>query len=364
MYTRREALRSLAWVAAAAASGSVAAGCAKTPATGSSRTLSSDQASGLAESDKTRLAAGVEDRPFAVNVVSSFTTDLYRRLAVDSGNLVASPYSVAAALAMTRNGAHGTTAAEMDAVLHAPELDRLNRGMNALTALIESRAGSRERADGSQATVALDVANSLWGQRDTAWRRRFLDALATHYGAGMRLVDYRADPEAARDLINAWTSRRTHQRIPEILPAGVLDGLSRLVLVDAIYLKAPWEQPFEKQLTRLRPFTRDDGSRVNVDTMKGMLEGAGFGAGPGWQAARMLYAGGQLAMTVILPDRGGLSSWEQSLDGDRPMQILASVKTVPVLGLQLPRWTFRTQAQLNDHLTSPRDAHGLRRVRS
>ncbi len=341
----------MAWIGGALVAGPVLAGCAQRSDVNPTRPPGRGRAAGLAASAKARVEPRMQDTQPAVDAVSRFTSDLYQRLAATPGNLVASPYSVAVALAMTRNGARDQTADEMDGVLHAPPLSALNGGLNALTSLVESRAGRRERADGSLATVSLDVANSLWGQHDTTWRQEFLDVLATHFGAGMHLVDYKASPESARGRINAWTARQTHERIPEILPERVIDVLTRLVLVNAIYLKAPWERPFEPRLTQDRPFTRDDGSQVEVETMTGRLDHTGYGRGEGWQAARLLYAGGELAMTVILPD-AGLASFEQSLDAARLSQIVSSVKPVPVLRLQLPTWQFRTQAELKEHLSA------------
>jgi serpin B len=204
----------------------------------------------------------------AAGVVRAFGADLYRHLSRSAGNLVCSPYSVAVALAVGRTGARGQTATEMDRVLRAPRPQQLNDGLGALEALLEQRSGRVRRADGSAAeVVALRVANSLWGQQDLAWQTAFLDALARHYGAGIRLVDYRADEERARSQINAWTSEQAHGKIDQLMPQGVLDSLTRLVLVNAVYLKAPWEQPFEPNLTRVRPFSRADGSTVEVSPM-------------------------------------------------------------------------------------------------
>ena len=103
--------------------------------------------------------------------VQAFTGDLFERLAAKPGNPVCSPYSVAAALAMTRNGARGQTAQELDRVLGVRALDQFNGGLNLLTQLVEGRAGQQVRADGSKATISLDVANSLWGQRDIRWQQ-------------------------------------------------------------------------------------------------------------------------------------------------------------------------------------------------
>lgn len=128
-----------------------------------------------------------------------------------------------------------------------------------LTQLVAGRAGAQIRADGSKVTISLDVANSLWGQRDTRWQQTFLDVLARDYGAGIHLVDYKRDPESSRSMINGWTSDQTHGKISDLIPVGVLNPMTRLVLVNATYLKAPWEEPFDKLATNRQPFTRTDG---------------------------------------------------------------------------------------------------------
>jgi serpin B len=273
-----------------------------------------------------------------VRAIQTFTADLFERLALQPGNLVCSPYSVAEALAMTRNGARGQTAIEMDRVLHAPPLEELNGGLNSLLRLVEGRAGEQQRVDKSKATVSLNVANSLWGQRDIRWRQAFLDALARHYGAGMNLVDYQRRPEVARSRINHWTSDQTQGKIPELIPDGVLDDSTRLVLVNAIHLKAPWEEPFEKTVTSRRPFTRGDGSRVQVNMMATNLRQADFASGPGWRAARVRYAGRKLGMAVVVPDSGRTPLVQDLLSGTGLARILGAFKPTAALRLQIPRW--------------------------
>jgi serpin B len=245
MLSRREVLQGIAWAGAGLVCPAALVGCADESGRGST-TLGS---AGLAVSGVARVAGASADRLGAAQAVQTFTGDLFARLAVKPGNLVCSPYSVAVALAMTRNGARGQTAQELDRVLHAPQLEELNGGFNSLIQLVESRAGGQVRPDGSKATISLDVANSLWGQRDTRWRREFLDALARSYGAGIHLVDFRGDSETSRSMINRWTADQTHGKISELIPNGVLNALTRLVLVNAVYLKAPWDEPFRRSST-------------------------------------------------------------------------------------------------------------------
>jgi serpin B len=350
MLTRRAVLRSLAWATTGLMAEPLLTACGQS--TGSDGRQPVTGAIGVAAADMSREQGSAQARPDAVDAVQALTADLYRSLAVTPGNMVCSPYSVAVALAMTRNGARGSTARQMDEVLHAPPLDRFNAGLNALTRLVESRAGEQVRADGSKATVSLDVANSLWGQRDTRWEPAFLAALARNYGADMRLVDFVSQPDVARTLINGWTADQTHDRITDIIPAGVLDALTRLVLVNAICLKAPWEEPFFPKLTQRRPFQLSDGSVVDADTMTGSLGSASFAAGPGWRAARLPYAGRRLAMTVIVPDQPNSDQLDRLLDQARLAQILTSPRPVPLLSLQLPRWRFRLQIDLKSQLAA------------
>ncbi|MGZ4459229.1 MAG: serpin family protein [Nocardioidaceae bacterium] len=290
-----------------------------------------------------RTPGGEQDVSPAVDAVQAFTAELFGRLASEPGNLVCSPYSVATALAMTRNGARGRTAEQMDAVLHVPALASFNAAMNALEQRLR-QAGAPDDPGANRPEVA--VASSLWGQRGMRWEPGFLDALARWYGAGMRQVDYRV-PTAAASEINRWTSEQTHGRIPRLVPPEALDK-ALLVLVNAVYLRAAWAEPFVAGVTSRRPFTTSARNRVDADMMSGVLHHAGYTRGPGWSAARVPYARGQIAMAVVVPEAGvELRGVESALDGPGLARLLGGFEPVPAIRVELPRWTMRTKAALN-----------------
>ncbi len=350
MITRRDTLRVLALLSLAAGTPGLLSACGSDE--GDSRghgDVASNDDLRLVSADVDRAAGLPEAVPDVVASLQQLAGRLYGELAAEDGNLALSPYSIAVALAMTANGAGGKTLAEMREVLGADDLARYNGGLNALTQSLEGLAGTKERGDGSTAELALDTANQLFGQHDTPWTKAFLEVLAREFGAGMRTVDFEAATEAARELINAWTADQTHDRIPEIIPPGVLDALTRLVLVNAIYLKAPWEEPFEEQLTESRPFHVPSGS-VAVDTMTGHPF-ATVTRGDGWQAARLLYAGGEVAMTIVLPDDGRLADVEASIAQGGLDAITANGKSMQ-LDLRLPKWTFRSDLPLKETLVA------------
>ncbi len=292
-------------------------------------------------------ADATDDTAAAVASTDALGTDLYRRLVATAGdgNLLLSPYSIELALAMTRNGAVGPTRDQMDAVLHAGSGDGLDRSLNALDQALASRSGHR----GDQVRsgdVSLAAANSLWGQRGFAFEQPFLTTLAADYGAGMHLVDYQSDADGARRTINQWVADHTNDKIPDLLPAGALDDLTRLVLANALYFKAPWALPFTDAGSQ--PFTRADGTVIQAPAMAASRT-ATYGTGPGWQAAAIPYVGRELSMVVIVPD--DLAAFERSLDGPTLASIGAAT-TQPLGRLQLPPFTFRSTAQLQAPLSA------------
>jgi serpin B len=286
-----------------------------------------------------RAAAGV------AAAMREFTLDLWDAVGEPAGNLALSPYSIAVALAMTTNGAAGETAQKMQAVLHIDSLATYNAGMAALTQELAALAGP-VTVNGKGDEIALDPANQLFGDQATHWLREFLTVLAKEYGAGMRTVDFRHDTDGSRAQVNAWTAQQTHDRIKVILPPGSVDTATRLVLVNALYFKAPWESPFEKGATAPGLFTRGDGTKVTAQLMLAD-QGPTYVEGLHFRGARLAYAGGRLAMTVALPDPGSESAALRDL--------LAHGLTgsgQQGLRLTMPRWTYRVATDLSDPLRS------------
>ena len=285
-----------------------------------------------------------------IDATVPFAFDLYRELASGDENLVFSPHSIAIALAMTRAGALGETATAMDEVMHTTALPDVHAGFNGLDQTLAGRGGEQERDDGTTATLVLNITNALWGQTGTTFLDPFLETLATNYGAGMNLVDYVADAEAARVEINDWVADHTEHRITDLIPEGALSSLTRLVLTDAVYLLAPWEHPFEDESTEPAPFTRLDGSKVDSDMMRlsADLRYARVGE---LQAVELPYVGQQLAMLVLVPDDGSFVNIESTLGSELLADVVDSLEGRTVR-LGLPRFEFRTQAGLADTLRS------------
>lgn len=275
---------------------------------------------------------------------TAFATDLYQRVRGEPGNLFMSPHSISTALAMTYAGAAGDTATQMAQALHftLPE-PQLHAAFDALDLALASRA---TQAHGDTIPFRLTTANALFGQDGWPFVPAFLDTLAQFYGAGVRVLDFEADPEAARTTINDWVEDRTNDRIQDLLPPGSITANTRLVLANAIYFSAAWSTPFEASQTADRPFHLASGATVDVPTLHANGEYA-YGEGPGFRAAELTYDGEQLSMIVIVPDE--LAAFEAAFDADALAGVIGSL-TPHEVDLSLPKFRFDAPLGLKDHL--------------
>ncbi len=173
-----------------------------------------------------------------------FALGLFQQLRGREGNLFFSPHSISVALAMTYAGARGATQQQMQQALrfNLPAAS-LHPAFNALQLELAKR--EKDRRDDKQTNFKLSVVNALWGQTGYTFLPDFLDLLAQNYAAGMRLLDYKADPDAARKVINDWVAQQTADKIKDLIPQAAIDPLTRLVLTNAIYFNAPWFDPFK-----------------------------------------------------------------------------------------------------------------------
>lgn len=271
-----------------------------------------------------------------------FAWQLYRALRAERGNVVLSPYSISTALGMTYAGARGETETEMAGALELtlPQA-ALHPAFNRLDLDLASRGSSG---------FVLETVNQLFGQTGYDFVPEFLDTLATSYGAGLRTLDFAADPEGARQRINRWVFAATAERIRDLLPEGVLDDDARLVLVNAITLDAIWARKFEPGRTAKADFELLEGGTTQVDMMRQTLT-APYVRSDGFEAVELAYEGEAQSMLLIVPDAGGFGAVEGALDAALVEDVVARL-TPTELELGLPRFEFETPLPLVQGLES------------
>ena len=294
------------------------------------------------------MAPAVDDAAVAAltEAQAAFALDLLPYVIAESGNAFFSPVSIHQALTMASAGALGDTLAQMHGTLHVDTLADAHAAQNALD-LSLAAAGDTPLQEGETGDpLALEIANSLWGDPAMVWKQPFLDTLAVNYGAGLQLTDFQADPDAARELINAWVAEQTRDRIKGLLPSGSITELTRMVMVNAIFFKGSWSEAFEPANTRSEAFTRAPGDTVDVDMMHGGGELLGM-QGEGFVAARLPYAGHRASMLLIVPD--DLEAFEAELDAAKLAEITGGLQTYAV-DLSMPKFEMTIGAKLKTPL--------------
>jgi serine protease inhibitor len=283
------------------------------------------------------------DSPSATSALAGpyaqFGFDVLRQLASQrpDANVFISPTSIAVALAMTSNGANGTT---REAILHTLHSD---------TQPIETfNAANRELAEQISKTTAvqLSMANALWLQQGLPVNPAFQQVLQTSYGAQADSVNFR-NPAAA-ETINAWVAKHTNDLIQHLVDQ--VDPSTVAMLTNAIVFKGKWTLQFDPKSTQPHDFRPANGAVLQVPMMKNSAEYA-YGGANGLEAIRLPYADGTFAMYVVLPpDSNRMQSFLSQLTPDTFTALISSLH--PQRGtIELPRFTITYDATLNAVLT-------------
>lgn len=279
---------------------------------------------------------------------NSFAFKLLRQLTAEhSGrNIFASPYSAATALQLVLNGAAGQTKTEMEQVLATSGMSfaNLNAANKAAAALLNAK----------NTNVILATANALWYRQGSAIKPGYLDVSRQFFASAIRPLDF-GNTQAAEATINEWASDQTRGRIKGIAN-DMVTPQTDLFLANAIYFKGKWEHPFNAKLTHEREFHAADGTGAKVPMMK-MSRNFDYREGSDYQAVRLPYAGGELAMYVFLPSPGSdPAKCLQTMSGDDwRREVVTGFRDREGL-LVLPKFKLENTLKLND----PLEAMGMK----
>ena len=288
-----------------------------------------------------------------VEANNKLTLDLYQVLQKDDNftdqNLFYSPSSLSISLAMTSMGARGDTAKQLSEALHweAMTSDQLHdQQRHFLDALQESNDEGNE----------LLAANRLFVQKGFIIEQEFLEGTKRFYNAEMALTDYQKDPEGARKEVNDWVENKTKENIKNLIPEGIINSGTELILVNAIYFKGIWQNEFDRRATRSKDFFVSKKKKVKVKMMKlkTNFKHIANGGELGCQLLELPYQGEGLSMLILLPqDKYGLASVEASLTHDKLQKAIALTQVQRLLGVKvyLPRFKMTQQFQLHEVLT-------------
>lgn len=282
-----------------------------------------------------------------VKANNHFALELWAR--AGAGNLAISPVSISTALAMAWAGAKGGTAAEMRETMHlAGETDRLVSQWARISYALQDPARP----------FVLKMANRLFGDAHYRFDTIYFTITRKAFSAPLEIVDFRADPEAAREKINTWIADQTERRLPDLLPPRSITADSRLVIVNAIAFLADWAAPFDPAQTFDADFHVGASRKLRVPTMH-RRDRYKLAKADGATLLELAYQGGSAAMYVLLPDRlDGLAELERALPAK--LAALQSKLADETVLVSLPRFAIAPSDPL--HLSRPLQELGMKQA--
>ena len=169
-------------------------------------------------------------------------------------------------------------------------------------------------------TVELNNVNAIYVDTSFKLMKDYLKNVRAHFGSEPTIVDFQHKSEDARVDINSFVAEKTKHMINDLFSPGGIDRGTKFVLLNALYFKGKWEQPFDKSKTNWTgQFHLDDQNTVVAKMMHQTAEfnyavlDKAAKVQPTWTnngklakgsayVLRMSYKGGEMDMVIILPE--------------------------------------------------------------
>lgn len=278
-----------------------------------------------------------------------FALELFQTLSENNptGNIFISPFSISSAMALVFLGTKGNTATQLSKAFHFDTVEDIHSRFQSLNTELSKRGAS----------YILKLANRLYGEKTYNFLPEFLASTQKLYGADLASVDFQHAAEDARKTINQWVKGQTEGKIPELLASGVVDDMTKLVLVNAIYFKGKWQEKFMKEDTTNEPFRLN---KKDTKTVKMMFQKKKFPYGYipelKCRVLEMPYQGKELSMVILLPDdiedeSTGLKKIEEQLTLEKLREWTKPENLMSIdVNVKLPRFKLEDSYILNSNL--------------
>ena len=316
-----------------------------------------------------RPAGNSVDAPTVALGLNDAGYDIFHAVAKKSnGDIVLSPISIGLAFGMLDLGASGTVSGALDGLFRYPVAgDARWAAFNTLEQKTESDPGPQPKPTSEfdyvpPAPPTVTIANRAYQEKTYSVVPAYAENLSKWFGAGIEPADFVGNPDGSRKHINGWVKDRTKGLIPDLIPEGSVTDATRLVLVNALYLKATWLTTFEPSATSSGDFTLLDGTTTSAEYMRdGSLHASAY-VGDGYSAVDLPYASSALSMLVIVPDAGKYAAIEAGLGTDFVSGVDAALQP-STLDIAFPKFESESQIGLKDVIEGDLGITGLFRSR-
>lgn len=271
--------------------------------------------------------------------IADFSFDLYSATGKRDNEFI-SPYSVSAAMLLLTLGTSGTTKRQM--ISSTCGRNNIPKDMHRSYQSLDRKLSRRTNTG-----VTLSIANRLFINRKYTVLNAYTTNAQTYYGSDTERLNFASRPEQSRVRINNWIATNTNNKIRNMLPVGVLDANTIIVLANAIYFKGTWKTKFDRKITRKRNFFVGVNDQRQIDMMYGVFEAtSGENTNLACKVLQLPYSGDQLSMVLILPNNvKGLAQLEKKLTFDKLKNLLSGLRKQKTI-IRIPKFTIETEYDL------------------
>jgi len=263
------------------------------------------------------------------------------KVLAEDDTLLVSPYSAAMVLAMATAGAQGKTEQQMKTGLHMSDLRNVKSGWSQTIPSLRTNEN-----------FTLETANSAFVMEDYNILEQYKETLHETFHADISPVNF-GDSKVTAGRINDWVKDMTNEKIESLIDENMINGLTRLVLVNAIYFKGDWETKFDPKKTQQSPFYVSNVKNIETDMMmlteefpRAVIDELDV------TMIEMPYKGDRIVMQIVLPNQRsqGLTSVEGKLENVDINDLFQQNQRTVKVQVKLPKFKVSQSSSLSDFL--------------
>jgi len=259
-----------------------------------------------------------------------FAIDLYKQIIQQDTNVFFSPTSIYSILGVNLLASQEKTKTELEKVLYIQsDANTAKNFYNLFGHLYQTNRDSAYK---------FNIANAIWVSKDISLKTDFINLIKKNFEFQIRNGDFK-NPELVK-IINDWVNKNTRGTIPSIIER--LEPSTKMTMLNAIYMKAPWAEVFNENQTQEKTFYLKGKDTTKAMFMHKYEANLSYTEDALWQVVELPYKNDRISMFIALPKTKNqikniqnqinvakIEAWEKSMKSE-------------LTNLSMPKFTIRT----------------------
>jgi serpin B len=294
---------------------------------------------------KDKLSENQTDFNAMVEKINVFSLGFFKTISKSNytENVSFSPASLNMAMAVVYSGSAGQTQKQISDVFgYDPQLDEFHPQYHEyFTEIVNIR---------NDTLVEFDLANRVYLEKSYPVLDQYITDVEKWHAGAFEKLDFIHQPRQAEETINEWVEELTRKRITGLIPPGSLNELTRLVLVNAIYIKSSWKYPFDKDRSADKDFMSSSGQKVKKKFMIQQKSNIPYYEQDDFTAIELPYTTQELSLIIIRPNDSLVQNISDYVpDEDIYKKMLHNMRFENVK-MEIPRFKIESEFSLSNNL--------------